>query len=80
MALAMIGTGSDVPRYGEFERLGDRVEMCAAAEVAYLQLDDELSGDDLRRRCADAEVDAAVEARLARLREESRPTASEGEP
>jgi phage shock protein A len=66
--------------YGEFERLGERVEMRAAAEAAYLELGDELAGDDLRRRCADAEVDYAVEARLARLREESRPAAGEGEP
>ncbi|MEE8525887.1 MAG: PspA/IM30 family protein [Thermoanaerobaculia bacterium] len=56
--------------YGEFERLGDRVEMRAATDAAYLQLGDELAGDDLRRRCAEAEVDDAVDARLRQLRAE----------
>ncbi len=65
--------------YGEFERLGERVEMRAAAESAYLALDDEISGADLRRRCERAAVDEAVEARLARLRAEAGDETTGGE-
>ncbi len=56
--------------HGEFERLGERVELRAAEESAYLRLGDELSGRDLRRRCETAEIDDAVEDRLAELRAE----------
>lgn len=65
--------------YGEFERLGDRVEMRAATDAAYLQLGDELAGDDLRRRCAEAEVDDAVDARLEQLRAERQATGDQEE-
>lgn len=54
----------------EFDRLGERVEQAAAAEAAYLRLDGELSGDNLRRRCEDEAVDDAVSDRLERLRGE----------
>ncbi len=55
---------------GEFERLGERVELWAAEENAYLRLDDELTGRDFERRAESAAVDDAVEARLTRLRTE----------
>ncbi len=55
---------------GELERLGERVELWAAEEGAYLKLDDELSGNDLRRRREADAVDDAVDDRLARLRAE----------
>ena len=56
--------------YSEFDRLGERVELRAATESAYLHLEDELSGDDLRRQCERAEIDDAVEDRLRALRAE----------
>ena len=52
----------------EFERLAERVEEDTAVERAYSRLDDELSGDDLRRRVEQSAVDDAVEHRLANLR------------
>ncbi len=58
---------------GEFERLGERVELWAAEENAYLRLDDELSGRDFARRAEDAAVDDAVDSRLERLRAELEP-------
>ncbi len=56
---------------GEFERLGERVELRAAEENAYLRLDDELSGRDFARRAENAAIDDAVEARLEQLRAEA---------
>ena len=56
--------------YGEFERIGEKVELVAASEEAYLEIDDDLSGDALRSRLEEAEVDDAVEERLAALRGE----------
>jgi phage shock protein A len=56
--------------YGEFERLGEKVELAAAGEEAYLEIDDELSGDALRARLEEAEVDDAVEERLVAMRSE----------
>jgi phage shock protein A len=54
--------------HGEFERISGRVEEEAATERNYQRLDDQLSGEDVRRRFeADAVADA-VEERLARLR------------
>ena len=54
----------------EFDRLSERVELQAEEDCAYLDLDDELSGDDLRRRRDNEAVDDAVEDRLAALRAE----------
>lgn len=54
--------------YGELERLGERVELRAAEEAAYLELGAEISGDDLKRRFEAADVDDAVDERLAGLR------------
>lgn len=52
----------------EFDRISGRVEEEAATERNYQRLDDQLSGEDVRRRFeADAVADA-VEERLARLR------------
>jgi len=59
--------------FGEFSRLGERVEERAAAEGAYARLDDEMSGEDLRRRVAHQAVDDAVERRLAELRKTAEP-------
>ncbi len=65
--------------YGELERLSERVELRVAEQNAYFRLEDELSGDDLRRRCESAAVDDAVEQRLAGLRgtPETEPPAGE---
>lgn len=52
---------------GEFERLGERVELNAAEEAAYFDLGAEISGDDLKRRFESADVEDAVDERLARL-------------
>lgn len=52
----------------EFDRVSDRVELQAAAERSYLKLDDELRGDDLRRRAEESAVDDAVDDRMRRLR------------
>lgn len=54
--------------YGEFDRLGERVELRAAEESAYLRLGSELSGDDVKRRFEAEAVSGAVDDRLARLR------------
>ena len=54
----------------EFERLKDRLATTAEEDHAYLELDDELSGDDLRRRCNQEAVADAVEDRIAALRSE----------
>ncbi len=55
---------------GEFDRLGERVELWAAEENAYLRLDDELTGRDFARRAENAAVDDAVDSRLEQLRAE----------
>ncbi len=55
--------------YGEFERMSERVEEQTFAERAYLKLDDELTGDDLRRRVEESAVEDAVESRFEKLRE-----------
>lgn len=54
----------------EFERLAERVEVQAGEDCAYLELDDQLSGEDLRRRNQKEAVADAVEDRLASLRAE----------
>lgn len=54
--------------YGEFDRLGERVELRAAEEAAYLNLGSELSGDDVKRRFEADAVAGAVDDRLVRLR------------
>jgi phage shock protein A len=54
--------------HGEFERLSERAAETAAVERAYSQLDDELSGANVRRRFEDLAIDDAVEERLARLK------------
>jgi phage shock protein A len=52
---------------GEFDRISGRIEEEVATERNYQKLDDQLSGEDLRRRFeADAVADA-VEDRLERL-------------
>lgn len=54
---------------GEFERISGRIEEDAATERNYQKIDDELSGEDLKRRFEADAVSDAVEERLARLRE-----------
>ena len=56
--------------YGEFERMSERVEEQTSAERAYLKLDDELSGNDLRRRVEQSAVEDAVKGRMDKLRQE----------
>jgi phage shock protein A len=64
--------------HGEFDRLSGRIEEEAATERNYQRIDDELSGEDLRRRFeADAVADA-VEERLARLKGPREPEAPAG--
>jgi len=54
--------------YAEFERLSERVEESTAAERAYQRLDDELSGEELRRRAEGAVIEKGVEDRLKEIR------------
>lgn len=54
---------------GEFERISGRIEEEAATERNYQRIDDELSGEDLKRRFEADAVSDAVEERLARLKE-----------
>jgi phage shock protein A len=54
---------------GEFERISGRIEEEAATERNYQRIDDELSGEDLRRRFEKDAISDAVEERLARLKE-----------
>jgi len=66
----------------EFDRISERVELQTAAERSYLKLDDELRGDDSRRRAEDSAVNDAVDDRLRKLREKTkkkRGRADEGE-
>lgn len=56
---------------GDFERISSRIEEEAATERNYERLDDDLSGESLRRRFEAEAVDDAVEDRLARLRSET---------
>jgi phage shock protein A len=59
---------------GEFDRISGRVEEEAATERNYQKLDDQLSGEDLRRRFeADAVADA-VEERLEKIRAQAMQT------
>jgi phage shock protein A len=53
---------------GEFDRLSGRVEEEAATERNYRKLDDQLSGEDLRRRFEADAVAEAVEERLEKIR------------
>jgi len=53
----------------EFDRISERVELQAAEERSYLQLDDELRGDHLRRRAEDSAVNDAVDDRMQKLRD-----------
>jgi phage shock protein A len=55
----------------EFDRISERVELQAAAERSYLELDDELRGDRLRRRAEDAAIDDAVDRRMQELRDKT---------
>jgi len=54
---------------GEFERISGRIEEEAATERNYQRIDDELSGEDLKRRFEADAISDAVEERLARLKE-----------
>lgn len=54
--------------HAEFDRISGRASHLAAEERAYQRLDDELNGDDVRRRFEDLDLADAVEERLARLR------------
>ncbi len=54
--------------YGEFDRLGERVERRAAEEAAYLKLGAEVSGDDLKRHFEAEAIDDAADDRLERLK------------
>jgi|KBSSwiStaDraftv2_1062776.scaffolds.fasta_scaffold00004_364 phage shock protein A len=54
--------------YGEFERLGERVEEMAACERAYGRIDDQITGADLKRRVDEAAVNDAAEKRIDELR------------
>ncbi|MEM8934454.1 MAG: PspA/IM30 family protein [Acidobacteriota bacterium] len=59
-----------VDLYAEFDRLGERVELTAAEEVAYTEIGDDLSGASLRHRLETAELDDLVDARLDALKDD----------
>jgi phage shock protein A len=64
----VLATAGSLNLHGEFDRISARVEEDAATERNYQRIDDELSGEDLRRRFeADAVADA-VEERLAKMK------------
>jgi len=65
----VLASASSHNLHGEFERLSGRIEEEAATERNYQRIDDELSGEDLKRRFEADAVSEAVEDRLARLRE-----------
>lgn len=75
MGQAMRGV-QKVHLMSEFDRLGERVELRAAEETAYMNLDDALTGADVRRRFERQAVDDAVEERLAKLRRDLEDSAS----
>ena len=65
----VLATAGTLNLHGEFDRISARIEEEAATERNYQKIDDELSGEDIRRRFeADAVADA-VEDRLARMRQ-----------
>ncbi|HEX6898649.1 MAG TPA: PspA/IM30 family protein [Thermoanaerobaculia bacterium] len=55
--------------HGEFDRISARIEEDAATERNYQRIDDQLSGEDVRRRFESEAVADAVEDRLAKLKE-----------
>jgi len=66
--------------HAEFDRISGRAAHMAAEERAYQRLDDELNGDDVRRRFEELDLADAVEERLARLRgDKAEPAATETE-
>jgi phage shock protein A len=54
--------------HAEFDRISGRAAHMAAEERAYQRLDDELAGDDVRRRFEELDLADAVEERLNRLK------------
>jgi phage shock protein A len=62
--------------HAEFDRISGRAEHMAASERAYNRLDDELNGDDVRRRFEELDLADAVEERLAKLKEVGPETSS----
>lgn len=63
-----------VDLYAELERLGERVELRAEEEAAYLEIDDQLSGADLRHRLRAAEIDEVVDVQFEELHREVSPS------
>lgn len=63
-----LGGARQISLSGELDRLSDRLSSRAEEAEAYLELDDHLSGEDLRRRCSEESMAEAVEERLANLR------------
>ena len=57
----------------EFDRISDRVELDVAAEKSYAKLDASLSGDSLRRKAEESELDERVDERMEKLRVRSKP-------
>jgi len=70
----VLATAGSLNLHGEFDRISARIEEDAATERNYQRIDDELSGEDLRRRFEKDAVADAVEERLARLKETPAPT------
>jgi|SRR6476661_8779751 len=69
----VLATAGSLNLHGEFDRISARIEEDAATERNYQRIDDELSGEDLRRRFEKDAVADAVEERLAKLRESATP-------
>jgi len=64
----VLATAGSLNLHGVFDRLSARIEEDAATERNYQRLDDQLSGEDVRRKIeADAVADA-VEERLAKMK------------
>jgi len=64
----VLATAGSLNLHGEFDRISGRIEEDAATERNYQRIDDELSGEDLRRRFEADAVSDAVEERLAKLK------------
>ena len=70
----VLSTAGSLNLHGEFDRISARIEEDAATERNYQKIDDDLSGENLRRRFEADAVSDAVEERLAKLKEPATPT------
>ncbi|HEV2844546.1 MAG TPA: PspA/IM30 family protein [Thermoanaerobaculia bacterium] len=64
----VLSSASSHNLHGEFDRISGRIEEDAATERNYQRIDDQLSGEDVRRRFESEAVTDAVEERLAKMK------------